>query len=142
MNVERWTMTKDKHITILAILNIVRGGIVLLIGLIGFTLLLGIGAISGDPTALGVLGLIGTLAVIVMGVIGIPSILAGVGLLQRREWGRILALVVGFLSLFDVPIGTALGVYTIVVLLDDEAKKCFGSGIVAQPIVAVQAVPK
>jgi hypothetical protein len=26
--------------------------------------------------------------------------------------------------------------------LDDEAKKCFGSGIVAQPIVAVQAVPK
>jgi hypothetical protein len=130
-------MTKDKHITILGILNLVRGGIVLLIGLLGFTFFLGIGAVSGDPTALGVLGLIGTLAIVVMGAIGIPSILAGVGLLQRREWGRILALVVGFLSLFDIPIGTALGVYTIVVLMDDESKRYFGSG--AQPIVAVQA---
>ncbi len=132
-------MTKDKHITILGILNIVRGSIVLLLGLIGFAFFVGIGAISGDPTALGVLGLIGTLAIVVMGVIAIPSILAGVGLLQRREWGRILALVVGFLSLFDIPIGTALGVYTIVVLLDDEAKKYFGPGIEGQPVVAVQA---
>jgi hypothetical protein len=43
--------------------------------------------------------------------------LAGHGLLQRGAWARILALILGFLSLFNVPFGTALGVYTFWVLL-------------------------
>ncbi|MFZ0822660.1 MAG: zinc ribbon domain-containing protein [Terriglobales bacterium] len=51
---------------------------------------------------------------------------AGWGLLQREEWARTVALVVGFLALLNVPIGTALGIYTLWVLLpaqsDDEYK--------------------
>ncbi len=51
---------------------------------------------------------------------------AGWGLLQRQEWARIVALVVGFVALLNVPIGTALGIYTLWVLLpresDDEYK--------------------
>jgi len=43
--------------------------------------------------------------------------LAGYGLLQREAWARILVLILGFLSLFNVPFGTALGVYTLWVLL-------------------------
>jgi hypothetical protein len=50
--------------------------------------------------------------------------LAGWGLLQRQDWARTVALVVGFVALLNVPIGTALGVYTLWVLLptqsDDE----------------------
>jgi hypothetical protein len=50
--------------------------------------------------------------------------IAGWGLLQREPWARILALIVGFISLFNVPIGTALGIYTLWVFLptrsDDE----------------------
>jgi len=52
--------------------------------------------------------------------------IAGLGLLQRQEWARIVALVVGFVALLNVPIGTALGIYTLWVLLptrsDDEYK--------------------
>ena len=52
--------------------------------------------------------------------------IAGWGLLQREEWARTVALVVGFLALLNVPIGTALGIYTLWVLLprqsDDEYK--------------------
>jgi len=52
--------------------------------------------------------------------------LAGWGLLQRQDWARTVALVVGFVALLNVPIGTALGVYTLWVLLptqsDDEYK--------------------
>lgn len=52
--------------------------------------------------------------------------IAGWGLLQREEWARIVALVVGFVALLNVPIGTALGIYTLWVLLpsqsDDEYK--------------------
>src|SRR5271169_5708810 len=51
---------------------------------------------------------------------------AGWGLLQREEWARTVALVVGFIALLSIPIGTALGVYTLWVLLpaqsDDEYK--------------------
>ncbi|HET8826793.1 MAG TPA: zinc ribbon domain-containing protein [Terriglobales bacterium] len=43
--------------------------------------------------------------------------LAGWGLLNREPWGRVLALVLGFIALIHVPLGTALGVYTLWVLL-------------------------
>ena|SRR5271155_1861409 len=50
--------------------------------------------------------------------------LAGWGLLQKQDWARTVALVVGFVALLSVPIGTALGIYTLWVLLpaqsDDE----------------------
>ena len=49
---------------------------------------------------------------------------AGWGLLQREPWARVVTLVVGFLTLFSIPLGTALGIYTLLVLLptqsDDE----------------------
>jgi hypothetical protein len=52
--------------------------------------------------------------------------IAGWGLLQRESWGRVLALILGFVALLNVPLGTALGVYTLWVLLpsrsDDEYK--------------------
>ena len=52
--------------------------------------------------------------------------IAGWGLLQRQKWARIFALVVGFVALLSVPLGTALGIYTLWVLLptqsDDEYK--------------------
>ena len=47
--------------------------------------------------------------------------IAGWGLLQRQEWARTVALVVGFVALLNVPIGTALGVYTLWVLLPAQS---------------------
>jgi hypothetical protein len=50
----------------------------------------------------------------------------GWGLLQRESWARTLALVAGFVALLRIPLGTALGIYTLWVLLpaqsDDEYK--------------------
>jgi hypothetical protein len=44
------------------------------------------------------------------------SIATGFALLQRRSWGRTLALVMGILALIRIPIGTGLGIYTLWVL--------------------------
>ncbi|HEV3510903.1 MAG TPA: zinc ribbon domain-containing protein [Candidatus Sulfotelmatobacter sp.] len=50
--------------------------------------------------------------------------IAGWGLLQHEKWARILALVLGFISLFtNIPFGTALGVYTMWVLLSSESEQ-------------------
>lgn len=114
-------MTKDKHVTILGILFIVRGCVVLLIGIGAFLVLTAIGALSGDNTALGILGLIGSIVAGLMLLLSLPSIVAGIGLLKFQEWARILAIIVGCISLFDIPIGTALGIYTLVILFDDQA---------------------
>jgi hypothetical protein len=48
---------------------------------------------------------------------------AGVGLLQRRPWARILAIVLGILVLLNFPFGTALGVYTLWTLFSPEAQQ-------------------
>src|ERR1700677_2167016 len=45
----------------------------------------------------------------------------GWGLLQREAWARPVALVAGFLALLRIPLGTALGIYTLWVLLPSQS---------------------
>ena len=52
---------------------------------------------------------------------------AGWGLLKREEWGRVVSLVVGFLALLNVPIGTALGIYTLWVLLPSHSEQDYNA---------------
>jgi hypothetical protein len=57
--------------------------------------------------------------------------LAGWGLLQHESWARILALIIGFISLINIPLGTALGIYTMWVLLpaqSDEEYRALAQG--------------
>jgi hypothetical protein len=47
---------------------------------------------------------------------------SGWGLLQHEPWARVLSLVLGFIVLItNIPIGTALGVYTLWVLLPAQS---------------------
>jgi hypothetical protein len=48
------------------------------------------------------------------------GVCVGLGLIQRQPWARIVAIVLGVLALFHPPFGTALGIYTLWVLLADE----------------------
>ncbi|AXC10539.1 hypothetical protein ACPOL_1191 [Acidisarcina polymorpha] len=49
------------------------------------------------------------------------GILVGIGLLRRERWARTLALVVSILTLIKPPFGTALGIYTLWVLLPSQS---------------------
>lgn len=50
--------------------------------------------------------------------------IAGWGLLQNEKWARVLALVLAFISMFtNIPFGTALGVYTMWVLLPADSER-------------------
>lgn len=48
---------------------------------------------------------------------GVAGIAAGIGLLTRQSWARLLTILLGGVSLIDMPLGTALGIYTLWVLL-------------------------
>lgn len=79
----------------------------------------------GDPVAYGLVTQFGVGIGVFLALLSIPSIAAGVGLLARASWSRALALIVGVLRLINVPFGTALGIYTLWVLLQDEAHAYF-----------------
>jgi hypothetical protein len=48
------------------------------------------------------------------------GICVGLGLMQRAPWARTAGIILGVLALFHPPFGTALGVYSLWVLLADE----------------------
>jgi hypothetical protein len=45
------------------------------------------------------------------------AIIAGWGLMERTQWGRIVAIAAAFVNLIKIPIGSALGIWTLVTLL-------------------------
>ena len=66
--------------------------------------------------------LLSVVGILVLGKAALGFI-AGWGLLQREPWARIVALVLGFISLFNIPFGTVIGVYTMWVLLPSQAEQ-------------------
>ena len=54
--------------------------------------------------------------------IGIAGIIVGIGLLMRKPWARLFSIVVGIFGLIEMPFGTALGIYTLWVLLPAESE--------------------
>lgn len=56
-----------------------------------------------------------------VGAFAVVELIAAWGLFEHRSWARILVLVLGFLALLRFPFGTALGIYTLWVLLPGPA---------------------
>jgi hypothetical protein len=71
------------------------------------------------PFLVGLLPMIGFGFLLCAGV----GIAAGCGLLARQPWARMLAVIFGAISLIDIPFGTAIGVYTLWVLLPAESEQ-------------------
>jgi hypothetical protein len=113
------------HVPVVGWLLIVGHAMFLLIGMFVFLLLTGIGVATGEREAMAILGAVGTAVGLLLIVLGIPGLVAGAGLLARKSWARILALVVGILGLVNFPIGTAIGLYAIFVLMQDAATEYF-----------------
>ena len=129
------------HVKIVAILNIVFGGVAALVGLGILAVFGGIAGLVGisahnDPEAgmaipiLGIMGM-GLLILILIG--AVPGIVAGIGLLKFRPWARTLTIVLSALNLFSIPIGTAVGVYGLWTLLNSETEQPFRSTPAVQP---------
>jgi hypothetical protein len=119
------------HVKILGWLHIVMGGISLVAGL-GIAAMFGgvailVGASDAQAPA-GLFALIGLGIAAIMLITSLPTILAGVGLLRWRSWARILAIVLAVLNVLNFPLGTALSVYTFVVLFQPEVVAAFERG--------------
>lgn len=115
----------DKHITLVGVFHIVYHALGFLGSLLMFAILAVVAGLVEDPVGAQVLRWVGSLIATFLLVLSVPGIVGGIWLLQRREWARILTLIVGALGLIDIPLGTALGVYTLWALTRDEAVEAF-----------------
>jgi hypothetical protein len=133
----------EQQVKILGVLNIVWGAMGALGGLVLLVIFGGVYGIAGvaighNPgaqIALPIIVIIGSVIALFLLILSVPSIIAGIGLLYFKPWARILALVISVLHLFNIPIGTALGIYGLWVLLSQESQHCFSSDRAAPAVV-------
>ena len=110
-----------RHVRTLAILWLVLSGFRLIPGLVLRSIFHSGGTfIPGMPYF--VHGIVSSIGFVFL-ISAILGLAAGWGLLQRETWGRTLAIVLGIVNLVDLPFGTALGIYTLWVLLPAESER-------------------
>ena len=124
----------EQHVKILAVLNIVLGGIGALAALAVLVVFGGLVGLVGTESGGGeaaILGLIGGIAFFAVAVLSVPCLIAGIGLLKFKSWGQILTIILSILNLMNFPFGTALGIYGLWVLMNKETKPLFKPAVTA-----------
>ena len=109
------------HVKAVGWLWIANGALSILMFLIGLLVINWPGLIPSARDSF--LASIGALCFFLPGVIA--YVFAGYGLLKYKSWARILAIILAILNLILFPIGTALGIYTLVIMFNDEAEALF-----------------
>jgi len=123
----------EKHVTILGALYLVLSGLGIIAGIIIFVILAGVGLLAehagrGEEPPGGFMVFFSGLGVIIGGfivLISIPGVINGIGLIKHLSWSRVLTIILSILNLFNVPFGTALGIYGLWVTMSDEGVKWF-----------------
>jgi hypothetical protein len=124
-------MTAEEHNKTLATLHFIYGAMHGLT-LVGLLLLVFIFMIA-SPAA----NLISTfwiaISVVVFAVllfaVGLLPLLVGYALMKRRRWAKPFGICLAVISLINVPIGTALGIYTFKFFKSEGAIKLYGGGV-------------
>ncbi len=115
----------EKHIQIVGILHIVGGALGILIGLVCFVAIAGGGILSSDYEAMSIALIV---AIAIAGfflVLSLPAIIGGIFLMKKANWARILILIISVLNLVNFPLGTAMGIYSLWVLLNADTIPLF-----------------
>ena len=115
----------EDHLKIIAYIRIGLGSLFLLVVVFLFSLL----AIPGiDPTDrkdLPILLAYGAALALLPLVSAVWDLAGGIGLLKHKRWARILVLIGAVPELFMFPVGTAIGIYTIWILMQKETIQLF-----------------
>ena len=118
----------DKHVTVVGILRVGLSAMGVLAAVMIILILLGTGLavwFSGEEEVLPILAAVGLGVGGVIVVLSVPGIVGGVGLLRHRNWARYVVLVLSVIDLINFPIGTIVGVYSIIVLVQEKTVALF-----------------
>lgn len=126
------------QVDFLGVLFIVWGLLTTLVGV--STLALGVGAFgliasaarAGGQVAAGVTAAIFAALAAIAILWGVAHVIVGIPLRRCRPWARTMSLALGSVDLLLLPYGTALGIYTLWVLLSEDGKALFADGVGAR----------
>lgn len=122
----------DTQVKVVGALHAVYGGLLVIVA----ALILFSGAFVGNVIAdeggepgvanfvRSIMGFLGFVFLVVGGI----GVAGGIGLFSLAPWGRTLTLIASAVALINVPVGTALGIYGLVVLTRPEAAQLFAQG--------------
>jgi hypothetical protein len=121
----------EKHVTVVGAVHIGFAALGILAAVMVFLFVAGGGLIGGlvsgdEDIVIPITCCVGTTITFWLLLVSIPGIVGGIGLLRYKSWARYLVLVLSVLALLSVPIGTAIGIYSIWVLVQDETARLFG----------------
>lgn len=115
----------EGHVRTVASLHIALSILGFLLSIVIYSVLNLIGNFVDEKEAQVVLSIVANVVAISLFVLSIPGLIGGIGLFKFKEWARILVLIVSALKLLNFPIGTAVGVYSIWVLVQKETTELF-----------------
>jgi len=119
----------DTHVKVIGWLWIAIGVVSILMVVIGLIVINWPGLVPSPRDSL--IATSGVLCFFLPGII--VEFVAGSYLLEFKAWARILAIILGIVNLLFFPIGTALGIYTLVIMFNEETKALFrGEGTPAE----------
>jgi len=112
----------NKHFKLVAILQMVFGFVMLAFAILLFRSYRTLDSVFSDRfrdrTAFHDHAVNGYVFAGVVALFALLQIFGGGALWERRSWGRRVMLAVGVIELLGIPVGTALGIYTLWVLID------------------------
>jgi hypothetical protein len=118
-----------QHVTVVGALQIGLSLLTLVAGVIVAVVLVGTGLFlvptQGDEEAIPILLGVGLGVGGFLVILSLPGIIGGWGLLRYKPWARILVIILAVIELFNVPLGTAVGVYSLWALLQNETEQLF-----------------
>lgn len=107
-------MTAEQHNQTLGTLYFVYGAVhgLTLLGLLGLILIFKFASVAGELLSASVMMVGALIFLLLMLAVGVLPVMVGVGLRKRARWVKPLGIWLAVISLVNIPIGTALGIYT------------------------------
>lgn len=121
-------MTAEEHNKTLSTLYLIYGAIhgLTLLGLLGLVLVFKFASVAGELISATWMIVGAIVFVVLLFAVGLLPLVVGFGFARRRQWVKPLSIAVAIISLVNIPIGTALGIYTIKFFRTEAGVKLYG----------------
>jgi len=124
-------MTAEEHNQTLGTLYFVYGAVhgLTLLGLLGLVLIFKFASVAGELLSPSLMIPGSVVFVLLMLLVGVLPVAAGIGFRKRKRWVKPLGLALAVVSLVNIPIGTALGIYTMKFFRSEAGVKIYGGKV-------------
>lgn len=117
----------NTHVKVISVIDIVLGSVTILAGVALLIAFLTSAAAFNQASTVAAGALMGAtlFASTFLIALGILGIVVGIKLVEYESWARVAQIIFGVLQLFNFPLGTAFGVYSLWAMFSDEGSALF-----------------